>query len=226
MEIVNHLLYNQGKQVTFKQTPNHGGALNPKYLLIHYDASNNATGAISWMLSPTSKVSAHLHIDREGKIVQLAKFNQVCYHAGKSTWDGLNGLNNYSIGIELQNNGVQDYTAIQLAVCLQVSKSLVSHYKLKDVLGHEQVSPKRKIDPGKKFPMAQFRKDSGIGVCDVTKTTTDLNLREGAGTEFAKLAVLKKDTIVTVKSVSGDWSKVDVVNSNLSGYVASKYLTA
>lgn len=92
MEIVNHLLYNQGKQVTYKQTPNHGGVYVPKYLIIHYDSSSNETGAISWMVSPTSKVSAHLHITRSAKITQLAPFNIVCWHAGKSTWDGISGL--------------------------------------------------------------------------------------------------------------------------------------
>lgn len=124
---------------------------------MHYDAAPNATSAVNWMTNPASKVSAHLHISRDGVVTQLAPFNFICWHAGQSKWNGLTGLNNYSIGIELQNTGKQDYTPVQIETALAISRALVDAYTLEDVLGHSDISPGRKIDPGVMFPMNRFK---------------------------------------------------------------------
>lgn len=224
MQINNHYLFDDnGRQVTFKLTPNRGGLMVPKYLIMHYDASGNSTGAVEWMLNPASKVSAHLHITRDGEVTQLAPFNIVCWHAGKSEWAGLIGLNAHSIGIELQNTGTQEYTENQLAVCEDITRALVTHYQLKDVLGHSDIAPGRKIDPGPRFPMDRF-KVVAVVQCGV-KTTADLNLRRGAGTGYPIITVLPKDTTVEVLNVAGNWSNVKVVNSHFVGWVSNQYLT-
>lgn len=154
MKINNHIL-----EIPFKKSPNQSGDINPTYLVIHYDAAPNASSAINWMTNPVSKVSAHLHIDRVGNIVQLVNFNKRAYHAGKSSWKGLSDLNWHSIGIELQNTGTQEYTQVQLVSLLKVSKLIVESYPIKEVLGHSDIAPGRKIDPGKQFPMEWLRKE-------------------------------------------------------------------
>lgn len=226
MEVKNHLLfYDSGRQVTFKPSPNHGKNYTPKYLIMHYTAADTASSAINWMLDPKAKVSAHLHIDREGNIVQLVHFNVVAWHAGKSYWKGLTGLNSYSIGIELQNTGKQEYTHIQLQVAQEVAKTLVKHYGLEDILGHSDIAPGRKTDPGKQFPMAQFKIASGVGSNDVfKKTKTDLNLRAGAGVGFSVITVLPKGTDVSVISENDGWAKVAVCSNKMLGYVSKSYL--
>lgn len=157
IEIRNHILFIDGKQVDYKPSPNIGGVITPQYLVIHYTAAKTENSAISWMLSKQGQVSAHLHIARDGHVVQLVPFNIKAWHAGQSSWKGLTGLNSYSIGIELQNDSVEDYTVKQLEINAEISKSLVRKYTLKDVVGHSDISPGRKVDPGPKFPMNLFR---------------------------------------------------------------------
>lgn len=104
LNIKNHLL--EGDQVTQRNTPNRGGSLVPQYLVYHYTAGSSARSSADWLCNPAAKASAHLVLGREGDIIQLAPFNVVTWHAGISHWAGLTGMNNYSIGIEMDNAGV------------------------------------------------------------------------------------------------------------------------
>lgn len=227
MKVVNNLLeFDNGNKVEFKKSPNISGVMVPSYLIIHYDGSPNSTGAIGWMISKESKVSAHLHISREGKIVQLVPFNIVAWHAGVSVWKGIIGLNSHSIGIELQNSGNQEYTEIQLKVLTEVSKALVSNYHLKEILGHSDIAPIRKIDPGKQFPMLKLRSDVyGAGNVETKTVTADvLNVRSGKGTDFPVIGTIKKGDEVNVLETDESWLKVLICGHQLTGYVSSKYL--
>jgi len=228
MKVINHFLFgDDGKQIPYKPSPNHGGIKIPQYLIIHYDGSSNATGAISWMLSPTSKVSAELHITRDGKVTQLVPFNIIAWHAGKSEWKGLTGLNSHSIGIELQNSGNQEYTDIQMKVLVAVGKALFEAYQLKDTMGHRDISPGRKIDPGDQFPMEWFKKQIGLieeNMVEVAKTSADLNLRTGAGIQHSIVSILPKGTEVNILDMTGEWSHIFVCSSKLIGFVKTSYL--
>lgn len=103
--VKNHVLHRDGKPVAQKPTPNIGGVLKPSLLIMHYTASQSAKGAISWLCSPNAKASAHLVIDLDGTATQLAPFNRVAWHAGKSVWKRRSNCNSFSIGIELTNPG-------------------------------------------------------------------------------------------------------------------------
>lgn len=225
-EVKNHLLLKDGVQVTFRRSPNIGKAMKPTYGLIHYDASPNETSAIEWMVSPKSEVSAHLHITRTGKVTQLVYFNYTAWHAGKSYWKGINGLNSHSIGIELQNSGKQEYTQVQMDTLIAVCKALNSSYPIEEWIGHSDVSVGRKIDPGPQFPWTSFRAGlSGDDVCDdVMKTDRNLNMREGRGTGFKVITVLPKYTEVKVLNTESGWSQVYVPSNKLTGFVSYKYL--
>jgi len=155
--VKNNILYQNGVKVIQRPSPNHGGIITPKYTIIHYTASSTAEGAITWMQSKQSKVAAHLHIDRMGNVVQLLPLNVRGYHAGVSEWKGIIGMNSCSIGIELQNTGSQEYTPIQLQQNIDVCKALNISYPIKEILGHSDISPGRKTDPGKQFPMDKLR---------------------------------------------------------------------
>ncbi|NDC40266.1 MAG: N-acetylmuramoyl-L-alanine amidase, partial [Chitinophagia bacterium] len=110
MHIENHLLYGaNGLQVAYRETPNHSGQFAPdnlKYLIMHYTASVTGAPAINWLVNPAAKASAHLVIDRDGTITQLAPFNRITWHAGESAWGNLKFMNQFSIGIELVNAGL------------------------------------------------------------------------------------------------------------------------
>lgn len=195
MEIQNHLLLKGDSKfkVTQTDTPNVGGKLAPRFLVIHFTAGNDAASSISWLRNPAAKASAHLVIDRkDGAVTQLAPFNKVTWHAGKSEWHELIGLNQHSIGIELDNSGrlvreggqwktwtrrpVPDdqvvelthpnetkpsgwhtYSEAQIASCLEAAVALHAIYKFEDILGHEDIAPGRKVDPGPAFPMGSFK---------------------------------------------------------------------
>lgn len=232
MKVINHqLCYDDGKPVPFKHSPNIGRKIKEhKYLGVHYTGTMSASSAISWMLNPTAKVSAHLHLDSDGKWVQLVKFDTTAWHFGASEWKGLKGLNSYSIGIEISNDGKKPYTQAQLDALVDAGRALHEAYDFEDILKHSEVAIPlgRKSDPGNHFPMASFKSqvlNGGKPNLVVTKhTSTDLNLREGSGTNFKTIQVLKKGTEVNVLSEKDGWSQVFICDSKALGWVSSKYL--
>lgn len=161
-----------------------------RFLVIHFTSGASAESSIEFWRTPDAKgASAHIVIDRDGKVFQTRPFNLTCGHAGKSSWKGHTGLNSCSIGIELANAGDSEalakrwsklplvearhknggpvqkweaYPVAQLAACEAVSKALVARYKLDDVVGHEDIAPARKNDPGPAFPMPVLRVACGL----------------------------------------------------------------
>ncbi|MDZ7754071.1 MAG: N-acetylmuramoyl-L-alanine amidase [Gammaproteobacteria bacterium] len=105
MRVLRHRLQMDGNAVPFAQSPNVGGVLEPKYLVIHFTAGSSAQGSINWLRNRAARASAHLVIARNGEVTQLVPFNRVAWHAGASEWEGLRGMNRHSIGIELDNGG-------------------------------------------------------------------------------------------------------------------------
>lgn len=110
MKIINHRL----DGVPFKASPNISGMMAPTGVIMHYTAGYTASSAIAILTNPSAKVSAHLVIDRDGSITQLVPFNRIAWHAGPSVLDGINGCNNFCIGIELVNPGYFKTTAAGL----------------------------------------------------------------------------------------------------------------
>jgi len=195
MKVANHLLVADGSAftVTADSTPNMGGALKTRFLVIHYTAGVGASGAVNWLKNPEAKASAHLVIARDtGNVTQLVPFNRIAWHAGVSSWQGLEGMNAFSIGIELDNAGrltreggkwvnwakrvIPDtnvveaqhkndnvtagwhtYSAKQMESLIEVAAALHAAYGFQDVIGHDDIAPKRKSDPGPAFPMESFR---------------------------------------------------------------------
>lgn len=129
----------------------------------------------------------------------------------------------------------QQYTEAQLTATTHIAALLVQHYNLRDVLGHEDIAPIRKSDPGPAFPMASIRARA-MGRqndrLDLYQTTTNVNIRSGAGTGFAQVVpfTLPKQTTVLELKREGNWSFVevlDVINdvNDLEGWISSKYLS-
>lgn len=104
--IQNHRL--TGPDVSFRQTPNVGGAMRPRFVLLHYTAGRNLESSVESLCTkkPQGNASSHLVLGRDGRIVQLAAFNSVTWHAGASQWNGIDGLNHHAIGIEMDNAGL------------------------------------------------------------------------------------------------------------------------
>jgi len=99
----------------------------------------------------TVKVSAHLLIKRDGSVTQFVDFDQRAWHAGASIFNKIPDCNNYSIGIELEGTDHIEYETQQYDRLNQVLSTLKSHYPISNVVGHSDIAPGRKTDPGPAF---------------------------------------------------------------------------
>ena len=142
-----------------KRKPN-----NIKFLIIHYTGMKKESLAIKKLKKIQSEVSSHYFIKNNGDIILMVPDLYTAWHAGNSSWKDYKSLNKYSIGIEINNPGHQfnykKYSAKQIKSLLNLIKFLVKKYKIKkeNILGHSDISPNRKKDPGEKFPWKYFAK--------------------------------------------------------------------
>ena len=129
-----------------------------KFLIFHYTGMKTEKAAIERLTDIKSRVSAHYLIKQNGEIITLVPDLYTAWHAGKSVWKNYSSLNKDSIGIEIVNPGhdinYKKFSKIQLRTLIRLSKFLIKKYKInsKNVLGHSDIAPERKKDPGEKFP--------------------------------------------------------------------------
>ena len=135
-----------------------------KFVILHYTGMQSEIEAIKRLKNNKSKVSCHYFINRKGQITQMVKDNNVAWHAGKSKWKNIKNLNENSIGIELVNRGhefgYQNFSNIQILSLIKLCKKLKKKYAIKkeNFLGHSDIAPLRKLDPGEKFPWKRLSK--------------------------------------------------------------------
>jgi N-acetylmuramoyl-L-alanine amidase len=125
-----------------------------RYVVIHGTWMRSDDEAIARLRDPAAEVSAHYVITRGGELVQLVSEKYSAWHAGLSHWDGIKNLNDWSIGIELGNDGREPYGEAQYATLIALLKDIQLRHKAitpQNVLGHEDIAPGRKTDPGKHF---------------------------------------------------------------------------
>tara|TARA_B100001939_G_scaffold206799_1_gene177865 strand:+ start:336 stop:1076 length:741 start_codon:yes stop_codon:yes gene_type:complete len=129
-----------------------------KFIIIHYTGMRKESAAIKRLQDPKSKVSSHYLIKRNGEIINLVPDLFEAWHAGTSSWKNYKSLNKNSIGIEITNPGHQHgykrFSKKQILSLQKLLNVLVKKYKIKKkyILGHSDISPNRKKDPGEKFP--------------------------------------------------------------------------
>lgn len=103
------------------------------------------------------KVSAHFLIRRNGEIMQYVSTNQRAWHAGVSSWNGVERCNDFSIGIELEGCDTQPFEGLQYPILVQLTRALWAHYPLETIAGHEHIAPGRKTDPGPYFDWTHYQ---------------------------------------------------------------------
>ena len=140
-----------------------------KTIIIHYTGMQSERESLLRLCNIKFKVSSHFLINESGKIYRLVKDNHIAWHAGKSCWGNYKNLNKNSIGIELVNRGhhfgYTNFKKKQLLSLIRICKILKKKYKTKkkNIVGHSDVAPLRKIDPGEKFPWKRMARN-GIGI--------------------------------------------------------------
>ena len=137
-----------------------------KFIIFHYTGMKKESEAIERLTSIKSKVSCHYLIKNNGEIVVMVPDLYEAWHAGVSSWRNFKSLNKNSIGIEISNPGhdfnYKKFSKKQIQSIKKLSKFLIKKYKIdqKNILGHSDIAPNRKKDPGEKFPwkyLAKFR---------------------------------------------------------------------
>ena len=139
-----------------------------KFIIFHYTGMKKELDAIKKLTNIKSKVSSHYLIKNNGEIVVLVPDLYVAWHAGVSHWKNFKSLNKNSIGIEISNPGhnfkYKKFSKKQIQAILKISKFLIKNYKInkRNILGHSDIAPNRKKDPGEKFPW-QYLAKFGVG---------------------------------------------------------------
>jgi len=145
-----------------------------KFIILHYTGMKKESEAINKLTNIQSEVSSHYLIKDNGSIFTLVPDLYVAWHAGKSSWKNYKSLNQNSIGIEITNPGhdfdYKKFSKKQISSVLKLSRMLIKKYKVspKNILGHSDVAPQRKKDPGEKFPWEYLSKNK-IGLWHTLK---------------------------------------------------------
>ena len=136
-----------------------------KFIILHYTGMKNDDESISRLTNHKSSVSCHYYIDKNGKIIAMVPDPYIAWHAGKSNWKKFKSLNKNSIGIEISNPGheigYKHFSIKQLNSLKRLLRILKRKYKInfKNILGHSDIAPLRKKDPGEKFPWKDLAKN-------------------------------------------------------------------
>jgi len=131
-------------------------------LVLHYTGMRDGAEAIEWLANPESKVSAHYVVSEDGQIVRMVDESKRAWHAGRSWWRGVTDINSASIGIEIVNPGhefgYRPFPEEQIDALVPLVSDIVGRYGITrgNIVGHSDIAPARKRDPGELFPWARL----------------------------------------------------------------------
>jgi N-acetylmuramoyl-L-alanine amidase len=176
-------------------------------LVLHYTGMTSAAAALARMCDPAAQVSAHYLIDEDGAVTRLVAEEHRAWHAGAAGWGGVADVNSCSIGIELQNPGheygYRNFPTAQMAALTELAADLVARHRIPAarVLGHSDVAPARKQDPGERFPWAALA-TAGIGLWpDFSAAATPGD----AARQLAAIGYATEDLASTVAAFQRHW---------------------
>ncbi len=137
-------------------------------IVLHYTGMDIEDEALDWLCAPRSEVSAHYFIRENGCVIQMVPEDKRAWHAGRSLWNGVTDNNSRSIGIEIANPGHQgvysDFPHVQMEAVTRLCQNCAKRWAVAPqlILGHSDIAPQRKEDPGEKFPWRSLF-ESGVG---------------------------------------------------------------
>ena len=153
-------------------------ALSVSMVVLHYTGMETAEAAIERLCDPEAQVSAHYVVKENGDILRLVPEEKRAWHAGRSSWRGETDVNSASIGIEIVNPGHEfgyvPFPKAQMDALIPLLADIVDRHGIdrRNVVGHSDVAPARKQDPGELFDWARLGK-VGLALCRPAKSLTD-----------------------------------------------------
>lgn len=133
-------------------------------IVLHYTGMQSGAAAIDWLANPDSGVSAHYVVSEDGQITRMVAEDKRAWHAGKSLWRGMSDINSASVGIEIVNPGHEfgyvPFPDEQVASVMRLVAEIKDRYGITrgNIVGHSDIAPKRKQDPGELFPWGELAK--------------------------------------------------------------------
>ena len=188
-----------------------------KFIIFHYTGMKEESQALKRLTNIKSEVSSNYLIKNNGEIVMMVPDLYIAWHAGKSNWKNFKSLNLNSIGIEISNPGhnfkYKKFSRKQIQSILKISKFLIKKYKIdrKNILGHSDIAPSRKKDPGEKFPWEYLSKYK-IGIW------------HNISTKILKKNRRKKINTIDKKTFYKNLSKIGYLIKNPKNIKKDKYL--
>jgi len=273
MKIENHKLKSvEGDfDILYQETSNHSNKFAtalPDTIVIHYTAGSSLQSSADWLCNHDAQASAHIIVGKKGKIIQLAAFDTITWHAGISQWNERKNLNKFSIGIEIDNAGLLEkradgyythfgekvkesnvviakhkfdqeekaweaFTQEQIKVVEKICFILKEQYNIIEIVGHDDIAPERKRDPGPAWPLRKLKEtilygrkdDNSDQITNLSKgivTADYLNIRSKPSAQSSKVTdPIPKGTKLKILETKGDWSYVKV---EIEGWVSKKWL--
>ncbi|MGY6627085.1 MAG: N-acetylmuramoyl-L-alanine amidase [Oceanicaulis sp.] len=138
-------------------------------LVLHYTGMESGQAALDRLRDPGAKVSAHYLVEEDGRVFALVDEGDRAWHAGAGAWGACTDVNSASIGIEIVNGGhdfgLPDFPDVQIEAVIALSREILTRHDIapRNVIGHSDMAPSRKSDPGEKFPWARLAA-AGIGL--------------------------------------------------------------
>ena len=131
-------------------------------LVLHSTGMQDAASALARLTDPEAKVSAHYLVAEDGQVIRMIDEEKRAWHAGRSYWRGITDVNSASVGIEIVNPGhefgYRPFAEVQIEAVIELTRKIVHRHRITrgNVVGHSDVAPARKQDPGELFPWAQL----------------------------------------------------------------------
>lgn len=143
-------------------------------LVLHYTGMESAEAARERLCDPTAEVSAHWFVTEDGRVESLVAEDKRAWHAGHGSWNGITDINSASVGIEIVNGGhnvplndgqLPPYPDIQILAVVKLCKEIIERHQIKpaNIVGHSDIAPERKEDPGEHFPWSGIAA-AGVGI--------------------------------------------------------------
>ncbi|HEY8914929.1 MAG TPA: N-acetylmuramoyl-L-alanine amidase [Chitinophaga sp.] len=182
----------------------------PNYVIIHHTAQNSCDQTLRTFTMPSTQVSAHYVICRDGVVHQMLNDYLRAWHAGAAKWGSLTDVNSSSIGIEVDNNGFEPFPPQQIRSLMILLDTLRRRYTIPaaNIIGHGDIAPGRKVDPSAYFPWQQLaEKGFGLWYGDTANITVPDNFNNLQGLRIIGYNV--KDSVAAIGAFKRHWIPAD-----------------
>jgi N-acetylmuramoyl-L-alanine amidase len=213
-------------------SPNFGarrGGLRPEFIIIHYTAMASCAAATDRLCDPEAEVSAHYLIDYDGTVHALVPEAARAWHAGAGEWRGLDDLNSRSIGIELANDGSEPFADPQMTALETLLAGIMARWAIapQAVIGHSDMAPGRKNDPGTRFDWRRLAR-AGLSIWPERDAMADAAGFAANALRFGYPPVPDDQLLAAFRLRFRPWAKgpLDAVDAGLAQDLAQRFGTA